>query len=515
MKLVHWPRFVWIFVLFSLVSGLQAGVMSWVDSPSVARSNSLDPKPPTSPPREYFSINTLYLGNKILVHVGYDLINQNYVVMPSPTVQRVAKVGDKLYVTIQQYFPELENKILAKYNIPANKLSYLYITGYEVYDQEGVLVDRIVLPEGAQYRPPQFYSLVVSDKVKLLSFIFTFNGRTAWSDAGINTDLQGIYRSLADIGVDRDSSIHLEVNPGNELKTFEVLTSHENQQLQEILSEFHHIVAWGRMAQKEELINKIIDLKNFEAIDIDFARGVEDLKKYPLIFGNPLDPKWQSVINHISSERLTESEMNAQGSISAKLGLGNFFSFGGRASSKRNSRLKEMVKFDVQGAIYIPKSLHFTTRMNESFDLVKNLVFQAYDQLEEATFRIGVGVSLDQNIPRTTLDHLFEGEQLNKGESLISNNGKFVLYLQDDGNLVLYRKGENSLQWMWDSRSSAGRAVSRCLMQPDGNLVIYGYPDAIWNSQTYGHPGAYLVLQDDGNLVIYHNDKAIWWTGTH
>lgn len=489
--------------------------MTWIDHPNMAVDRSHNEKhTPTSPPREYFSLNMLYLGNRITVQVGHDLINQSYVVLPSPNIQRVDKVGDKQRVTIQQYFPNLENKILDSYHIPSNKLSYLYITGYEVYDQDAELVDRIRIPEGTQYKPPQFYTLDVPSKVKTLTFVFTFNGRTAWSDTGISTDLQGIYQSLADIGVDRDSSVHLEVNPGAGLKTYEVLTSHENQQLQKILSQLHHIIVWGRITQKEELINKIIDLKNYEAIDIDLAKGVESLEKYPLIFGNPLDPKWQSVINHISSERLTEKEMSSEGSVSAKLGLKDFFSFNGSGSSKRNSRLKEMVKFDVQGNIYIPKSLHFATRTNESFELIKSLVFQAYDQLEEASFRIGLGVSLDQSVPRVTSDHLFEGEKLSKGESITSLNGQYELVLQQDGNLVLYKHIGNAIQALWAS-NTAGKAANVCVMQSDGNLVVYGYPNPLWNSHTDGHPGAFLVVQDDGNLVIYQYEKPIWYTGTH
>jgi hypothetical protein len=40
-------------------------------------------------------------------------------------------------------------------------------------------------------------------------------------------------------------------------------------------------------------------------------------------------------------------------------------------------------------------------------------------------------------------------------------------------------------------------------MQKDGNLVVYGHGKALWQSHTYNHPGAYLVMQQDRNLVIY------------
>ncbi|MCW2527386.1 MAG: mannose-binding lectin [Pseudonocardiales bacterium] len=56
----------------------------------------------------------------------------------------------------------------------------------------------------------------------------------------------------------------------------------------------------------------------------------------------------------------------------------------------------------------------------------------------------------------------------------------------------------------------------RLLMQPDGNLVLYGPTRAIWSSGTYGSPGNRLALQADGNLVVYNvHDVAVFNTGTH
>ena len=352
----------------------------------------------SSPPLEYFSVNTLYLRDKLIVHVGHDLINQNYAVFPSPNLTQVQKLGnDKLRVTIQQYFPDAESRILSEYNIPADKLHYLYITSYEVYDQDGTLLDQIKFPAGVQYRPPQFYHLDISKNVKVLSFVFGFSGRTAWADTGISSDLQGVFRDLRDIGIDQDSAMHLEINASTGVKVYEVLTSSENMKISQILSNFHFIAAWGRLAEKDELINQIVSLKNFQDISIDLSKGVEDLKQYPEIFGNPLDPKWTSVIHEISSQKLTEKDVSSEGSISAKLGLGKFFNFDGGGSKKRDSRFKEMVQFDVKGDIYIPKSINFSLRTNNSLNLINDLVLQVYNHLEEAHFRYGSGISLDES----------------------------------------------------------------------------------------------------------------------
>lgn len=66
------------------------------------------------------------------------------------------------------------------------------------------------------------------------------------------------------------------------------------------------------------------------------------------------------------------------------------------------------------------------------------------------------------------------GAELQPGESLTSQNGKWTLLMQGDGNLVEY------------SKSGAGSPA-----------------DPTWSSNTPGHNGAYALMQTDGNLVVY------------
>jgi hypothetical protein len=110
---------------------------------------------------------------------------------------------------------------------------------------------------------------------------------------------------------------------------------------------------------------------------------------------------------------------------------------------------------------------------------------------------------------------------------LTSPSGNYVLIMQDDGNLVLYR-GECANNptpscAVWDSRTHRERGSYYLAMQEDGNLVVYrGRPpdnpsNAIWDSRTFRSLGNYfLAVQDDGNVVIYEgtgmsdNRGAIW-----
>ena len=104
-------------------------------------------------------------------------------------------------------------------------------------------------------------------------------------------------------------------------------------------------------------------------------------------------------------------------------------------------------------------------------------------------------------------------EQLAAGESRTSENGRYRLAMQADGNLVLYRTDDNAPLW---ASQTAGRGGARAVMQGDGNLVIYADGDggAVWASETAGNPGATLAVQDDGNVVLYAGGTALWATET-
>ncbi|AZQ50323.1 peptidase S53 [Burkholderia cenocepacia] len=101
------------------------------------------------------------------------------------------------------------------------------------------------------------------------------------------------------------------------------------------------------------------------------------------------------------------------------------------------------------------------------------------------------------------------GVVLSSGQSFTSGNGANVLVMQGDGNLVLIRQGVA----VWNS-GTYGHPGAYAVMQGDGNLVVYGSAGAaLWNSGTGGYPGAVTYVQDDGNVVIY-TQLARWSTNT-
>ncbi len=117
-------------------------------------------------------------------------------------------------------------------------------------------------------------------------------------------------------------------------------------------------------------------------------------------------------------------------------------------------------------------------------------------------------------------DTLKPREQLGRAESLTSKNGRYMLKLQEDGNLVLYRlkKDKTVHSALWSSGTN-GQSAEKAVMQIDGNFVIYNYnKKAIWNSGTSDveNIDAFLVLQNDGNLVMYNKNspRRPWNTKT-
>ncbi|AZZ56482.1 hypothetical protein [Rathayibacter iranicus] len=103
---------------------------------------------------------------------------------------------------------------------------------------------------------------------------------------------------------------------------------------------------------------------------------------------------------------------------------------------------------------------------------------------------------------------LSSGQQLAKGQSVVSASGAVRFVLQDDGNAVVYSTGGAT----WSSGTQA--RGDRLVMQTDGNLVIYdstGRP--VWFTGT-NDPGSILRIQDDANLVVYRSTGTPAWASS-
>lgn len=106
-------------------------------------------------------------------------------------------------------------------------------------------------------------------------------------------------------------------------------------------------------------------------------------------------------------------------------------------------------------------------------------------------------------------DHLTTDMKMYPNQYILSDDARWVLALQGDGNLVLYGPGYTA-QW---SSGTAGKAVSYLIVQEDGNVVLYGPPGqgALWATGTVGVKGPSFKVQDDGNLVVYNQNAVARW----
>ena len=261
-------------------------------------------------------------------------------------------------------------------------------------DQYGQEVESIHIPDYVHYRPPVTLSFEVPEETRVLSFIFSFTSRTAWADSGVGSDLSSIYRDLREMNIDRDARLFLKIDPEATSEIYEVYNSTESQKINQILSELHQVIVWGDMPNREDIIKELLDLKTFQFVSVDLRNLSSELSKYPHLFGNPVDPRWVSKFEKISALKFREEEITNESSGSLSIGLKDVFDFGGSSSSKTHERLKEIFQFEMEGEFYVPKAIKFSLRADNSLTMLKTLTFQAYSNLQEKQYFLGVGLEL-------------------------------------------------------------------------------------------------------------------------
>lgn len=100
-----------------------------------------------------------------------------------------------------------------------------------------------------------------------------------------------------------------------------------------------------------------------------------------------------------------------------------------------------------------------------------------------------------------------------------ASGGATHLDLLDNGNLALYDAAgdvtwsSNTLYYPSSMAAPAALTAGQSLqspngrykltMQGDGNVVMFDGNTRMWNTGTYGNPGAHLDAQSDGNVVVY------------
>ncbi len=96
-----------------------------------------------------------------------------------------------------------------------------------------------------------------------------------------------------------------------------------------------------------------------------------------------------------------------------------------------------------------------------------------------------------------------------------SPSENLILYMQPDGNLVLYQYGTA----LWSSGTfgqNCGSNQCYAVFQGDGNFVVYNGSTPLWNSQTGGNSGAHLILTDQlPHIEIVSGNQSILWANSY
>jgi hypothetical protein len=102
---------------------------------------------------------------------------------------------------------------------------------------------------------------------------------------------------------------------------------------------------------------------------------------------------------------------------------------------------------------------------------------------------------------------------LYEGQAMSSPNGAYRLWMQGDGNLVLY--GPSGAVWADGQNNPWSNWL---VMQSDGNVVHYvsdGWGTwPVWSTNTAGPycSGAWFKVQDDGNMIVAAPPDTAKWT---
>lgn len=109
---------------------------------------------------------------------------------------------------------------------------------------------------------------------------------------------------------------------------------------------------------------------------------------------------------------------------------------------------------------------------------------------------------------------------LNEAQIIKSENGKYFLTLEYNGNVVVYKGRPFALQnalWSTNTNKAHNPHPYKLQLNPEGNLVLFDAKSKkIWSSNTAQNNGAKdfrLLIENDGILMIKDaNDEIIWQT---
>jgi hypothetical protein len=382
---------VFISFLFFIPFLVQSEVKNFYHAKNLNNSEKLT----NSVPREYFSMLLMNM-NDYPVQVGHDEINNHYVILPSPKILQLNAHGpDKKFVIMSLYPQGVAEFVKTKF--PSQTVNHLFVETLTIYNEKQEIMKQMMIPEGVSVLPPQYLEFYVPMDTTDLTLVYTFVGRSGWSDFGAATDAKGLYEEIRKLNINSNSKLTIDIQEeSGHVEGFEAYTADENNVIERSQSFFQSFVLWGEIPDR--IFKLLEDLRYKQNINIDFNQIVESLNKYPELFTDMT--KWQTVLTNMSKEHYTESELGDKFSASVDFSLGSLFGFKGEGSTERIERSKKMMKLNLEGQIYIPKGINFVLRKKHTMDFLQGALIRSYKELSEKKFKLGSSIPL--SMPKTT-----------------------------------------------------------------------------------------------------------------
>lgn len=101
----------------------------------------------------------------------------------------------------------------------------------------------------------------------------------------------------------------------------------------------------------------------------------------------------------------------------------------------------------------------------------------------------------------------FDGGELQPGQSLTDEDGRYLAYMQHDGNFVIYHRRSGVAQW---STGTAGYPGARLVEEAGGNFAVKLGGQTLWQTDTSWYPGTKMTLSIYGDLTVTANNRVIW-----
>ena len=103
------------------------------------------------------------------------------------------------------------------------------------------------------------------------------------------------------------------------------------------------------------------------------------------------------------------------------------------------------------------------------------------------------------------------GGWMNLGDKLWSPNRRYMLFMQEDQNLVLYKDWETSKRRPIWASDTWEKGATKLVLRRDGNLVLQNMLGIqMWETGTSGDHFV-LTVKDDGRAVILGEGGKVEW----